>query len=670
MKKSHNFCSKVMFHLFFPVVLCCAVFVSQVPAVVLPVLRNSPVNAVSTPFDTIQGAYSDPATVNTDVILCHEGLRGEDLAFTNPLDITLAGGYDHGFTGAAGITKVYGLKVSQGSLRVSQVAIVPVVCGNGLVESGEQCDDSNTVDGDGCSAACAPESGFLCIGTPSSCYSECGDGLVASNEGCDDNNVTESDGCSSTCTEEPGYTCIGSPSVCVLTIPGVAGITPGDAAASVTVPTDITVTFDSPMNNATLTAQTTAGPCSGSLQVSTDDFATCLGLQTPLLSQNGSGHTIATLTPAPALSYGTTYKLRVTSGAQNPLGNSCTTYTMSTGFTAATPGTQCSAAGSVVISQVYGGGGNSGSIYRNDFIELHNNTTGAVNIGGWSVQYASATGSTWASGITIIPNGVTIPAGGYYLIQEGAGTGGTTFLPTPDTAGSIAMAASAGKIALVNSTTALSGTCPTSAAIVDFVGYGGGVSCFEGTTAAPAPSNTTAVIRNSQGCQDGNQNSTDFVAAAPNPRNSATGANVCSYTANECGTAQELNFCNLQFPFSISVQAGQNTENVYGRVYHAGMTEAAGAAAGVVAEVGYGPIDVNPENQSGWQWFPASYNIQIGNEDEYFATFTAPESGTYHYTYRVSLDGGSHWTYCDLNGAGSNGGLMFEVTQLPVLTVN
>ena len=90
----------------------------------------------------------------------------------------------------------------------------------------------------------------------------------------------------------------------------------------------------------------------------------------------------------------------------------------------------------------------------------------------------------------------------------------------------------------------------------------------------------------------------------------------------------------------------------------------------MVAEVGYGPIDVNPENQSGWQWFPASYNTQIGNEDEYVATFTAPESGTYHYTYRFSLDGGSHWTYCDLNGAGSNGDLMFEVTHLPVLTVN
>ena len=48
----------------------------------------------------------------------------------------------------------------------------------------------------------------------------------------------------------------------------------------------------------------------------------------------------------------------------------------------------------VVISEVYGGGGNSGAPFTNDFIELYNKGTAAVDLSSWSVQYASATGST------------------------------------------------------------------------------------------------------------------------------------------------------------------------------------------------------------------------------------------------------------------------------------
>jgi predicted extracellular nuclease len=53
-----------------------------------------------------------------------------------------------------------------------------------------------------------------------------------------------------------------------------------------------------------------------------------------------------------------------------------------------------SAAGQVVISQVYGGGGNSGATLTNDFIELHNDTSVPVSVDGWSVQYASSTGTS------------------------------------------------------------------------------------------------------------------------------------------------------------------------------------------------------------------------------------------------------------------------------------
>src|SRR5437588_6675285 len=84
----------------------------------------------------------------------------------------------------------------------------------------------------------------------------------------------------------------------------------------------------------------------------------------------------------------------------------------------------------VVISQVYGGGGNSGATLKNDFIELFNRGATAVNVTGWSVQYAPATGTTTWSTTNLV--GVTIQPGQYYLVQEAAGTGGTTNLPTPD----------------------------------------------------------------------------------------------------------------------------------------------------------------------------------------------------------------------------------------------
>src|SRR5438093_13555177 len=72
----------------------------------------------------------------------------------------------------------------------------------------------------------------------------------------------------------------------------------------------------------------------------------------------------------------------------------------------------------IVISQVYGGGGNASAPYQNDFIELFNRGTTPMSVNGWSVQYASATGTSWQ--VTSLPN-VSIPAGGYLLVREAAG---------------------------------------------------------------------------------------------------------------------------------------------------------------------------------------------------------------------------------------------------------
>jgi predicted extracellular nuclease len=207
----------------------------------------------------------------------------------------------------------------------------------------------------------------------------------------------------------------------------------------------------------------------------------------------------------------------------------------------------------VVISQVYGGGGNTGATYTHDFIELFNLGSTPASLAGWSLQYASATGtgnfgSTTAQ-ITELP-AITLAPGQYFLVQEAQGTGGTTPLPTPDAtdATPIAMSATGAKVALVNTTTPLGcngGSTPCTpeqiAMIVDLVGWDG-ANFFEGAP-APATTNTTSISRNAGGCAETDNNSADFVPGAPNPRNSSSPLNSCAvdpvineFVANHVGT--------------------------------------------------------------------------------------------------------------------------------------
>ena len=180
----------------------------------------------------------------------------------------------------------------------------------------------------------------------------------------------------------------------------------------------------------------------------------------------------------------------------------------------------------MVISQVYGGAGcttNGCSTFKNDYIELFNRGDAPVSLNGWTVQYAPATGSAWQ--VTNLTN-VTLQPGQYYLVAEAFNDNGAAALPSADASGSIAVSATAGKVALVNSTNALSGACPSGASVVDLVGYGSTASCFE-TANAPAPSTTKAILRVANGCTDADNNSTDFSALAPDPRNTASATNFC-----------------------------------------------------------------------------------------------------------------------------------------------
>jgi cysteine-rich repeat protein len=100
-------------------------------------------------------------------------------------------------------------------------------CGDGRIDSGEQCDDGDTASGDGCDGSCTTESGYQCVGEPSTCTPEsfCGDAATQEGEQCDDGNGAAGDGCDGSCEVETGYECVGSPSSCT----PASSITCGDA---------------------------------------------------------------------------------------------------------------------------------------------------------------------------------------------------------------------------------------------------------------------------------------------------------------------------------------------------------------------------------------------------------------------------------------------------------
>jgi len=171
----------------------------------------------------------------------------------------------------------------------------------------------------------------------------------------------------------------------------------------------------------------------------------------------------------------------------------------------------------VVISEIYGGGGNSGATYKNDFIELYNPTGHDISLDGWSIQYASASGA-FGSNITVL-SGVILSKS-HYLIQEKAGSGGTQDLPAPAAAGNINLAATAGKVALVKDNEAITNRFAIS--VIDFVGYGT-ASEFEGAGSALAPSNKASISRDANHT-DSDSNDTDFIVLDPPQPENASGA--------------------------------------------------------------------------------------------------------------------------------------------------
>jgi predicted extracellular nuclease len=208
----------------------------------------------------------------------------------------------------------------------------------------------------------------------------------------------------------------------------------------------------------------------------------------------------------------------------------------------------------LVLSQVYAGGGNSGASYTNDYVELFNRGASTVDLSGWSIQYATAVGTTW----TATPLTGTLAAGRHYLVQFASGGTAGLALPTPDATDTTNLSTAGGKIALVHATTVLTcgtsaGSCSTVSTVRDLLGYGTATD-YE-SAAAPALTNTTALTRASAGCSDTDANASDFTAETPAPRNTAAAGATCGGGSGGASSSQSAAIAvNVQSSISLSLE--------------------------------------------------------------------------------------------------------------------
>ncbi len=318
----------------------------------------------------------------------------------------------------------------------------------------------------------------------------------------------------------------------------------------------------------------------------------------------------------------------------------------------------------VVISQVYGGNGNA---FASDYVELFNAAATPVSIAGWSIQYSSAagTGLFSANGVTALSG--TLQPGQRHLVQLATTTG--TALPTADSVGTTNLSGTAGKVILANVATGLacngaSTPCSTAqlAQIVDLVGYGATANFFEGAP-APAPSATTALIRNLGGCTDTDNNGSDFSVGTPAPRNTTA-------ALTPCGGPPPAGVIVPVCPASLSVATGATLATALGASDSDSLVNSAAfvsgnvagmsltgftpaAAAGASASVSFGLDGSTPAG---------SYPVVIGwgNNDGQSATCTV--------NVTVSAVAGYTPIY-DIQGSGATSPLLGARTTRGVVTM-
>jgi len=142
--------------------------------------------------------------------------------------------------------------------------------------------------------------------------------------------------------------------------------------------------------------------------------------------------------------------------------------------------------------------------------------------------------------------------------------------------------------------------------------------------------------------------------------------------SNEVSVQPHLSiaWANLQWPPTLAhtISVTTRTDNVYGQVYIANVTNQPGATPSLMAQLGFGPVGSDPAGNSAWNWVDASFNTDAGNNDEFVASLLPEAVGSYDYLYRYTTTNGRDWLYADLNGPISAGNLPPNPGKLHVIS--
>jgi hypothetical protein len=279
----------------------------------------------------------------------------------------------------------------------------------------------------------------------------------------------------------------------------------------------------------------------------------------------------------------------------------------------------------VLISQVYGAGGNSGATRNSDYVELYNRSDATVSLAGWSVQYAGASGTTWSVGSL----SGSIAPGKYHLVKLAGGSTGAA-LPTADSTPttSINMSGSQGKVALRNTTTTFTGSTPMGqTGLQDFVGYGT-ANAYEGSGSAPSPSTTLAIFRGAGGAADTGDNRNDFSTGAPNPRNSSFGsvvAPVITSPTTASGTVGQ------SFSYQIAANNSPTSFNATGLPAGLTVNSSTGLISGTPSTAGTSTVTISATNSAGTGTGTVTVTISAGGGggSSYITDFEDGSKGAY-----------------------------------------
>jgi hypothetical protein len=299
----------------------------------------------------------------------------------------------------------------------------------------------------------------------------------------------------------------------------------------------------------------------------------------------------------------------------------------------------------LVISQVYGGGSSNNATYYRDFVEIFNPTSSTISLAGKSVQYGSAANALSSS--FALP-AFDLAPGQYYLVG-GSGSAGTNTTPVPDGNGSLAMSATAGKVALILGTATSTTATPGAANVIDWVAYGAAATPAEGSP-APAPSIANSITRTAA-CFDDNSNSTEFAVTPVAPRTTASPLAPCGGTT-EPSNAAIVASCPASFTVlagtggSVGLSASDpdsivtNASTAAGT--NAGITVGAFTPAAADGQAGSGTLNVGASVAAG------TYSVVVNfvNNESQSASCTIPVT--------VQQAPGTQYTIMQLQGSGEN----------------